>query len=104
MIRERLDARAGEDYDLFAETINPLRVKVWRTIGFDRTWARAEGQYLYDTDELQPWSERIAQLADHAHEVHVLMNNCYQDYGVRNATDLIDLLHEAGAEDARVGA
>jgi ornithine--oxo-acid transaminase len=50
MIRELLDARAGEDYDLFGETINPLRVRVWRTIGFDRTWARAEGQYLYDTD------------------------------------------------------
>ncbi len=50
VIRELLDARAGEDYDLYAETINPLRVKVFRTIGFDRTWARAEGQYLYDTD------------------------------------------------------
>jgi ornithine--oxo-acid transaminase len=50
VIREQLEARAGEDYDLFAETINPLRVKVWRTIGFDKTWARAEGQYLYDTD------------------------------------------------------
>ena len=50
MIRELLQERAGQDYDLFAETINPQRVKVWRTIGFDRTWARAEGQYLYDSD------------------------------------------------------
>jgi len=25
-------------------------------------------------------------------EVHVLMNNCYQDYGVRNAADLQQLL------------
>ena len=50
MIRELLDARAGEDYDLFARTINPLRVRVFRAIGFDRTWARADGQYLYDAD------------------------------------------------------
>jgi uncharacterized protein YecE (DUF72 family) len=66
-----------------------------------RTATAAERfKYLYSRDELQPWTERIAQLADHAHEVHALMNNCYQDYGVRNATDLIDLLHEAGAVDA----
>jgi ornithine--oxo-acid transaminase len=50
VIRELLASRAGEDYDLFARTINPLRVRVFRTIGFDRTWARAEGQYLFDAD------------------------------------------------------
>jgi len=50
VIRELLEQRAGEDYDLFGRTINPLRVRVFRTIGFDRTWARAEGQYLYDTE------------------------------------------------------
>jgi ornithine--oxo-acid transaminase len=50
VIRELLRKRAGEDYDLYAQTINPQRVRVFRTIGFDRTWARAEGQYLYDAD------------------------------------------------------
>jgi ornithine--oxo-acid transaminase len=50
MIRELLDERAGEDYDLYAQTINPQFVRVLRTIGFDRIWARAEGQYLYDAD------------------------------------------------------
>ena len=45
-----LDARRGEDLDLWARTINPQFVRVLRTIGFDRTWARAEGAYLYDTD------------------------------------------------------
>jgi ornithine--oxo-acid transaminase len=44
-----LDARRGEDLDLWARTINPQFVRVLRTIGFDRTWARAEGAYLYDT-------------------------------------------------------
>ena len=43
------DAGAG-DLDLWARTINPQFVRVLRTIGFDRPWARAEGAYLYDTD------------------------------------------------------
>ena len=50
MIRELLESRAGEDYELYARTINPQFVRVLRTIGFDRVWARAEGQYLYDRD------------------------------------------------------
>src|SRR5579884_2532318 len=45
-----LDSRRGEDLNLWARTINPQFVRVLRTIGFDRTWARTEGAYLYDTD------------------------------------------------------
>jgi ornithine--oxo-acid transaminase len=45
-----LDSRRGEDLDLWARTINPQFARVLRTIGFDRTWARAEGAYLYDAD------------------------------------------------------
>jgi ornithine--oxo-acid transaminase len=47
---ELLGSRRGEDLDLWARTINPQFVRVLRTIGFDRTWSRAEGAYLYDTD------------------------------------------------------
>jgi len=43
-----LESRRGEDLDLWARTINPQFVRVLRTIGFDRTWARAEGAHLYD--------------------------------------------------------
>jgi acetylornithine/succinyldiaminopimelate/putrescine aminotransferase len=50
VIRELLEQRAGEDYDLYARAINPQFMKVLRTIGFDRVWQRAEGQYLYDSD------------------------------------------------------
>src|SRR4051794_1626030 len=46
-----LDSRRGEDLDLWAHTINPQFVRVLRTIGFDRTWSRAQGAYLYDKDE-----------------------------------------------------
>jgi ornithine--oxo-acid transaminase len=50
VIRELLEARAGEDYELYARTINPQFMRVLKTIGFDRVWARGEGQYLYDQD------------------------------------------------------
>jgi ornithine--oxo-acid transaminase len=50
VIRELLQSRASEAYKLYARHINPQRVRVYRTIGFDRDWARAEGQYLYDAD------------------------------------------------------
>ena len=44
-----------------------------------------------------PEGERAAALARQAQQVHVLFNNCYQDYGVRNAEDLVELLLERGA-------
>src|SRR5438067_10909647 len=50
VIRELLEAHAGEEYDLYSRTINPQFMRVLRTIGFDRTWVRAQGQYLYDAD------------------------------------------------------
>ena len=49
-LEELLASRGGEDLDLWARTINPQFVRVLRTIGFDRTWARSEGAYLYDAD------------------------------------------------------
>src|SRR6478672_9422904 len=49
-LRELLEQHAGEELDLYARTINPQFVRLLRTIGFDRRWARAEGAYLYDAD------------------------------------------------------
>jgi ornithine--oxo-acid transaminase len=50
VIRELLATRAGADYELYARGINPQFMRLLKTIGFDRVWARAEGQYLYDAD------------------------------------------------------
>jgi ornithine--oxo-acid transaminase len=50
VIRELLEGRAGEDYDLYGRTINPQFMRLLKTLGFDRVWTRAEGQYLYDDD------------------------------------------------------
>ena len=49
-------------------------------------------RYLYDRSELVPWVARIRELAQQAQDVHVVMNNCYGDYAVRNARDLSELL------------
>jgi ornithine--oxo-acid transaminase len=49
-LRELLDRHAGEELELYARTINPQLVRLLRTIGFDRRWARAEGAHLYDAD------------------------------------------------------
>jgi ornithine--oxo-acid transaminase len=49
-VRELLDRHAGDELDLHARTVNPQFVRMLRTIGFDRSWARAEGAHLYDAD------------------------------------------------------
>src|SRR6476469_4872290 len=40
----------GDDLDRWARNINPQFVRVLRTIDFDRTWERAEGAYLVDSE------------------------------------------------------
>ncbi len=76
----------------------------------DDTWSRRTGtaaerfRYLYDEGELREWLPRIAQLAESAREVHVLMNNCYQDYGVRNAEQLAAQLGAGTTDAPRPGA
>lgn len=50
--------------------------------------------YKYTQEELAPWVPKLKELASQAKEVHVLMNNCYQDYAVQNARDLGELLEE----------
>ncbi|MFN2627095.1 MAG: aspartate aminotransferase family protein [Gaiellaceae bacterium] len=49
-LRDLVEAREGEDLDLWARTINPQFARVLRTIGFDRRWVRGEGAYLWDAE------------------------------------------------------
>lgn len=59
----------------------------------DRSGSAAERfKYLYSRRQLRTWVPKIDELAAQAREVHALMNNCYADYGVRNAADLQQLL------------
>jgi uncharacterized protein YecE (DUF72 family) len=49
-------------------------------------------KYLYSEDELREWVAPARRLAEEAQQLHVLMNNCYADYGVRNAAQFAGLL------------
>ena len=49
-LSQLIEDRGAEALDLHAQTINPQFVRLLRTIGFDRRWARAEGAYLWDAD------------------------------------------------------
>ncbi len=72
----------------------------------DSTWnarnvtAAERFRYLYSDAELAEWVGRARRLAQMASRVHLLMNNCYQDYGVRNAAELASILSEE-AEDSQ---
>ncbi|MCU1493124.1 MAG: ornithine/acetylornithine aminotransferase [Acidimicrobiaceae bacterium] len=47
-LRDVLDRRTGENFELYARNLNPQIVRVLKTIGFDRRYVRADGCYLYD--------------------------------------------------------
>jgi uncharacterized protein YecE (DUF72 family) len=63
----------------------------------DDTWGKRSVSvhdkfgYDYSKKELKEWQPRLGHLADSAREVHVLMNNCYQDYAVRSARTMAQL-------------
>jgi uncharacterized protein YecE (DUF72 family) len=48
--------------------------------------------YEYSERELEDWGPRIEGLAAEARETHVVMNNCYANYAVKNARQLASLL------------
>ena len=64
----------------------------------DSTWsdtsrsAAERFRYLYSTQELEELARPVAEHLTEAGESHLLMNNCYRDYSVRNAAELRDLL------------
>jgi len=71
----------------------------------DGTWkgnapsAAERFRYLYSDAELEELAGPVADAATQAREAHLLMNNCYRDYAVRNAAEFRDLLARLG--DAR---
>ncbi|MDQ6819073.1 MAG: DUF72 domain-containing protein [Actinomycetota bacterium] len=86
---------------LFALT-NPKLLMVRFHGRSDRTWNDTSGsaaerfRYLYRQRELSALAGKVAKAAAQAAETHLLMNNCYRDYAVRNATQLRDLLARWG--------
>ncbi|MFQ5947568.1 MAG: DUF72 domain-containing protein [Acidimicrobiia bacterium] len=51
-------------------------------------------KYDYSREELEEWVPRIRALHEDGRPVHLLMNNCYADYGIRSGRLLAGLLTE----------
>src|ERR1043165_7106527 len=51
-LKEIIAARLGENYQLHERHLNRTLVAAQRVIGFDKVYARAEGAYLYDMDDV----------------------------------------------------
>ena len=49
-------------------------------------------RYLYGRDELEEWAPKIRTIAQEATDTHVLMNNCYANYGTTNAREIAAIL------------
>jgi uncharacterized protein YecE (DUF72 family) len=49
-------------------------------------------RYLYSTEELERWTDRVVAMAEQAERVHIVFNNCYANYGVSNAAEMAGLL------------
>jgi uncharacterized protein YecE (DUF72 family) len=65
------------------------RVETWEATGIPVV---ERFRYLYSEAELADWVPRIREAAENAREMHVLMNNCYANYGSTNARELAALL------------
>ena len=56
-------------------------------------------RYLYDRAELAEWAPRLRQAARETRDIHVLMNNCYANYGATNARELASILADLRPAD-----
>ncbi len=78
------------------------RTETWEAKGIQTV---ERFRYLYSPEELGDWATRIREAAEEAREMHLLMNNCYANYGSTNARELAAMLAaELGATPAGGGA
>ena len=93
-----VDAHEASGLPRFFAVTNPELFVVRFHGRSDSTWADTSRsaaerfRYLYSETELEQLAQPIAEVAQDARENHMLMNNCYRDYAVRNAAQLRDLL------------
>jgi uncharacterized protein YecE (DUF72 family) len=94
------------DQPQFADSIKPS-AEVTSPIGYIRlhgrnyqNWFREEANvlerydYLYSRDELEPWIERIRQVAEKAKQTYVITNNHARGKSLVNAFEVLALLEE----------
>jgi uncharacterized protein YecE (DUF72 family) len=71
--------------DLAIVRFHGRRVETWEKGGIPVV---ERFRYLYSREELAGWLPKIRQAAGQTREVHLLMNNCYANYGSTNAQEL----------------
>jgi uncharacterized protein YecE (DUF72 family) len=81
--------------DLAVVRFHGRRTETWEARGIPVV---ERFRYLYGRDELEEWVPRVQHAAREAHDVHLLMNNCYANYGATNAREIAALLLEAQLE------
>lgn len=94
------------DQPLFANSIKPS-AEVTSAVGYVRlhgrnyqNWFREEANvlerydYLYSRDELEPWVERIREVAGKAKQTFVITNNHARGQSLVNAFEVLALLEE----------
>jgi uncharacterized protein YecE (DUF72 family) len=99
------------DQPVFARSIRPAAVTT-SPVGYIRMhgrnyqdWFRDKAgrderyNYLYTLDELDPWLDRIKQVAKHTRETYVITNNHFRGQAVVNAVEI-----KAALEEERVPA
>lgn len=75
--------------DLAVVRFHGRRSATWETTGVPPV---ERFRYLYSRAELEAWVPRVREIARQVRATHLLMNNCYANYGATNARELAALL------------
>ncbi|MDP9351942.1 MAG: DUF72 domain-containing protein [Chloroflexota bacterium] len=76
--------------DLAIVRFHGRNAETWYKKGLKSSTERFK--YLYTQQELAEWIPAVERVQQEAREVHLLLNNNYGNYAVRNAVDLLELL------------
>ena len=88
---------AAATTDLAVIRLHGRNAATWKT----KTGAASDRfKYLYGEEELCEWVPLVQELARQTRAVHVLFNNNYADWGLRNARRMTQLLELPGPEAA----
>jgi uncharacterized protein YecE (DUF72 family) len=52
-------------------------------------------RYLYKEEELRRWADQVKETSSKTEETFVIFNNCFQNYGIKNAKNLQQLLQQS---------
>ena len=87
--KSSVPAIAAATSDVAEVRFHGRNAETWEAKGIS---AAERFKYDYQRPEMEEWLPRIEALQERAKETHLLMNNCYADYGIRSAQLLAGLL------------